>query len=68
MPTVFRKALKIDPKDAETLYCFVSTWIPTTSPKITKDIRVGAGVGQTTPMVWTGLANAQRSMGEFDGS
>ena len=63
----FRKALRIDPKDAETLYCFAVHLDSNHQSKEALSMYACAlEVVPDNPMVWTGLANAQRSMGEFD--
>lgn len=63
----FRKAMQIDPKDAETLYCFAVHLDANHRSKEALSVYERAlEVVPNNPMVWTGLANAQRSMGEFD--
>ncbi len=63
----FANALSIAPKDAETLYCFAVHLDTNRRPKEARvQYQKALEVVPNNPAVWTGLANAQRGMGDLE--
>jgi len=62
----FANALSIAPEDAETLYCFAVHLDANRRPKeALEQYDKALAVAPNNPAVWTGLANAQRGIGDL---
>ena len=63
----FQKSLELGPKDVQTHYCYAVHLDGSHRPKEASERFLAASeISPENPDIWTGLARAQRSLGQFD--